>query len=354
MRTSKVIWVSLFCLLGVLSAKANDTMASVKSGEIEYKVSPDVEMQKEELTISPEEINVVYEFFNHADHEIEADVAFPLPTMTPYSEIWDEQYFAYKKLERFAEEETSTLASVLEARPFLNFKRTVDGESYGYLSKVVALLPNGKDITAHLAQNQIPLSRAFLLGIQEESWLDKNPKLKEKIKKMNLLDDKGMPKWQDHTIFYWTQYFPAQKKVHVTHTYKPAAGYYWAYPQGKAASLDQVSLADAKLTWKEFCPTPDFEKEVLGLFQGDKTPQMSQVRPIAVVDYVLKTGANWRGPIADFTLKIVPPVGMIATFCAPKGASYTKGDQGVLTLHLQNFKPQEDLHILFVKKTKEE
>ncbi|MBA4749869.1 MAG: DUF4424 family protein [Alphaproteobacteria bacterium] len=353
MRISKVIWSSVVYLLAALSAKANDTMASVKSGEIEYKVSHDIEMQKEELTLSPEEISVVYEFFNHASHEIKAEVAFPLPTMTPYSEIWDEQYFAYKKLERFTEEETSTLASVLEARPFLNFKRTVDGESYGYLSKVVALLPSGKDITALLSQNQVPLSRAFLLGIQEESWLDKNPKLKEKIKKLNLLDDKGMPKWQDHTIFYWTQYFPAQKKSRATHTYKPATGYYWASPQGKVASLDQVLLADKTLLWKEFCPSPDFEKEVLGLFQGDDTPQEHQTRRIAVVDYMLKTGANWRGPIADFTLKIVPPAGMVATFCAPEGVSYTEDAQGALTLHLQNFKPQEDLHVLFVKKAKE-
>lgn len=35
-------------------------------------------------------------FFNHANHEITAEVAFPLPTMTPYSEIWDEQYLRIK------------------------------------------------------------------------------------------------------------------------------------------------------------------------------------------------------------------------------------------------------------------
>lgn len=350
MRTYKVIWGSVFCLLGALSAKANDTLASVKSGEIVYKVSHDVEMQKEVLTISPEEVSVSYEFFNHANHEITAEVAFPLPTMTPYSEIWDEQYFAYKKLERYTEEETSSLASVLEARPFLNFKRTVDGESYGYLSKVVALLPDGKDITKLLAKNRIPLSRAFLLGIQEESWLDRNPALKEKVKKLGLLDEKGMPRWQDHTIFYWTQRFPPQKKSLVTHTYKPATGYYWAYLQGKGKSLEDLSLAEAKLTWKEFCPRPEFEKTILGLFQNNASSNVPQVRRIAVVDYVLKTGANWKGPIKDFTLKVKPLTGMIATFCAPQGAAYTQDAQGVLSLHLTNFKPQEDLHILFVKK----
>lgn len=60
MRASKVIW-NVLCLVGVLSAKANDTLASVKSGEIAYKVSHDVEMLKEELTVSPEEVSVSYE-----------------------------------------------------------------------------------------------------------------------------------------------------------------------------------------------------------------------------------------------------------------------------------------------------
>jgi hypothetical protein len=64
------------------------------------------------------------------------------------------------------------------------------------------------------------------------------------------------------------------------------------------------------------------------------------------INYVLKTGANWAGPIGSFKLTIDPGAkDRLVSFCAgalrptaPNGLEYTAGD----------FKPGADLKILIV------
>jgi len=60
-------------------ARANDTAAELSVGGLVFTRSPDVLMESEELTITPEFVTVKYSFRNKATQPVTLTVAFPLP-----------------------------------------------------------------------------------------------------------------------------------------------------------------------------------------------------------------------------------------------------------------------------------
>jgi hypothetical protein len=74
------------CLFAFLllpgAALANDTMAELKTGGLSYVQTLDVEMVKEDLFISREEVRVDYIFRNTTGKPVSGIVAFPMPDIT--------------------------------------------------------------------------------------------------------------------------------------------------------------------------------------------------------------------------------------------------------------------------------
>ena len=74
------------CLFAVAllpgAALANDTMAELKTGGLSYVQTLDIEMVKEDLFISRDEIRVDYIFRNTTDKPVSGIVAFPMPDIT--------------------------------------------------------------------------------------------------------------------------------------------------------------------------------------------------------------------------------------------------------------------------------
>lgn len=67
------------------------------------------------------------------------------------------------------------------------------------------------------------------------------------------------------------------------------------------------------------------------------------------VKYILTTGANWAGPIENFTLNLLYPSGGAITynhFYKNKNAKVTQS-LGKTTILLSDFIPGEDLNIIF-------
>ena len=86
---------------------------------------------------------------------------------------------------------------------------------------------------------------------------------------------------------------------------------------------------------RDYCVDAAFEAA------AQKLPESAQERWI---NYVLKTGANWAGPIGSFRLVVDKgaPANLVS-FC---GTGVTKISPTQFELKASKFKPTKDLHIL--------
>lgn len=355
--------VNIFVVLAMVGIFAeplhgNDTSATIAAGGIVFKTSDDISMDEEVLKLSIERIDVAYRFFNHANHQIQETIAFPLPPI-PYGEAsfrddiyptWDEEYFARQLLDENRGGKTtshtsnsSNLYQKLSYASFINFERTVNGEVYGYEYRNQAFLPNNKDITEFLRRHDIPLSIQYLRGFMNAGKLNTDRALKNKIQKLGLLDKKGEPRWRTQTTYFWTQYFEPKQETLVTHTYRPRPGYHWL------EAKSPKTLGDVKFqfrgvpspSFKDYCVSPEMEGSLLHFLQSREASRVIEMQ------YILKTGANWKGPIKKFRLEITPPKGTAHTLFCWKGPLQTGAD-GKIVSEINDFKPDQDLRILFV------
>ena len=100
-----------------VAAHANDTMAELAAGGLTFVYADNVQMQSEDLFISPKEVRVDYVFHNDGDKDRTTVVAFPMPDIEGSGDF---------------------IVSVPnpESDNFMNFSVTIDG-------KPVALSPDG-------------------------------------------------------------------------------------------------------------------------------------------------------------------------------------------------------------------
>jgi hypothetical protein len=342
-----------------MAVQANDTTATIAAGGIEYKTSQEISMDEETLKISIESIEVAYKFFNHSDKEVREYIAFPLPPIA-YSSTndlsdvypsWDEDYHARQFIEENptnSKQEffsNSNLSERLQSAAFINFKRTVNGERYGYHYRIQAKDRSGKDITNFLKTHQIPLSIPYLTGFMEDGELYRNKALQEKLKKLKLLDKQGFPLWSTQTIYFWTQIFEPHKETVVTHSYRPHAGYHWldAKTPNFITDITIFTRDGSSKNWADYCVSTEREKVVL----KEMSAQEHVVKRAVEVQYVLSTGANWQGPIRKINLEIIPPHPEAEVFfCWP--GKITRHHTGRITSTIESFTPTKDLKILFI------
>ncbi len=333
--------VLILCVVFVCRlAFANDSAGTTAAGGVQFIRTPSVKMVSENLTISPTNIAVDYLFQNLSDKAVTTPVFFPLPPyrMLGMNESWDDEVAHDKNA------------------PFKNFSVIVNGHAVAYQVKTQAMF-NGKDITSTLIKNGIPLNAQLAAG---QIPMDAQQALKfkqwhAKAFQLKLLDAQGNPGWQKQVIYYWTQTFPAKQNVTISHQYKPAAGEFYV---AKTPNISQQtpSVMDAIQRIKIL-----FNADLLALENGKNLQSWlteQSVKPtgsnaiyafIYNVDYILTTGANWAGPIQQFTLTLnYPNNGVIAYnhFYKDK-TSKLKVIPGKTKLVLSNFVPRQDLHILF-------
>jgi hypothetical protein len=350
--------LSLALSLIPIAVHANDTVATVASSEIIYEKSKDIIMEKEVLKISKDQVDVAYEFRNPTEKDITVDVAFPLPPFENPNPTWDQDYIARTFLEenpagrKDGVHSSQSLYNFVNDTPFLNFKRYSDGSLYGYNTRITATMPDGKDITEFLRKNDIPLSTLLIMGNMESGWIHDKPEFAKKLKKLKLLDKEGKPLWTTQTVFYWQDTFPASKVHKVQHTYKPATGLNWIEADTTVGvdSFDQLKLNNKNRKWSDYCLDDSMKSEVLGLFKAMSKNKVAVLR-LYEIAYVLKTGANWNGPIRDFRLEITPPDNTLVSFCPVGDVKPVKTPDGKYVVEIKNFTPKEDLRVLFVEKS---
>ncbi len=352
-----VVW-SIIGLLSPFMLHANDTVATIAGGVVEYIKSPDISMDSEILKISHKKIDVVYDFMNHSDKDVETKVAFPLPpspvTMGDTYRVfpsWDDFYYAYSLIGETKKDKPNYSFKGPEALPFSDFQRTVNHEKYSYEIVARAIHQSGQDITAVLKKNNIPISSTYLNGFMEPGALFDDPELARKIQKLNLSDKENKVLWQLQLDYVWNQIFPAKKVTHVTHSYKPHVGHHWLTGT-KPKFLEDVVFSHRDISPKslaDFFVTDEDRKIILSMFQGKKQKSSDEehVYRVLELDYILSTGANWKGSIKKFRLEITPPTTTSLVITSLKNL-LKKNKQGLYIFEQENFSPKNDLKILFV------
>ncbi len=332
---------------------ANDTSVSAAAGGIISEKNDAIEMRKERLKLSLDKVTVDYEFFNKTSNNVDLNIAFPLPPIYRTDEItsgyFDPFYDVYRLIENSAKYSFNSVDPpqryLTSADPFQDFELKIEGQPHAYRMRYAAIARDGTDITSKLLAEGIPLSQLYINGFQEEPVYERVPEFKKRLKSLHLLDSSGYVTWHNEVTYMWQDTFPAKSSHKVFHSYRPMIGRNWISIEGnkkRAQLFSDVKIANGTWAWDEYCPSQDLQK--LLLKNVGSTLKDFEVREIA---YVLKTGANWAGPIHDFELEVVPPrKDSKVVFCWPNEIQ-RKPDGSVIAKAI-DFVPKEDLKILIL------
>ena len=198
-----------------------------------------------------------------------------------------------------------------------------------------------KELVSH---DVTEILRACALTEEElmEPWLRKSASANKKILKCQDprlakftykdSEDSEDITWGGQIIYSWQQTFKANSTTQIQHEYPPLVG----------GGLGLPELVNYKEFADTFCIDPAFKKSVKAKSQGIYYHELG---------YILKTGANWAKPIADFTLTIERPKTQIVSFCWKGKGEVKKVLQNDKVVQYQikekDFLPQHDLDVLY-------
>lgn len=315
---------------GASRSFANDSSAELAVGGLVFTKNSSVSIESEDLTITLDNVTVRYVFLNHSANPVTLTVAFPLPDI----DLADGANLAFP---------------ANDPLNFVSFATKVDGKPISFTVDQRAFLDN-KDVTAKLRGMGIPV---FPIGDQQSKINEIPQPARERALAEGLLvqagtNDRGLPiyepAWLLKTSVVRQQTFPPGKPVSVEHRYRTSVG----------MSVDSVlrqGLRQSKGMEPEvqrykalFCINDDFLKSIDKLAgAGEANKDGIQERRIS---YVLKTGANWAGPIKKFRLLVDKGrADRIVSFC---GDGVKKISATGFELRATDFTPTKDLNILIV------
>ena len=325
---------------GLTPALANDTTAELGAGGLIFVRNPDVEMRSEQLSITLDQIRVTYHFANKSDKPVNDLVAFPLPDITVDSPDWN------------------VVVPTDDPANFLAFATTVNGRptTTQMQQRVFAL---GVDRTDMLQQLGIPLAPQLestgkaLDALPPNKWQELISLGIAEIDEYGNTPDGKMqqhlePRWTLKTTYYWQQAFPPGAETIIEHHYKPSVGASVGTLVGAPSSTDPKFAAEEKAllaTYQtKYCMDAAFVSAARTGYQ--KARQTNGYLGEKRIDYILTTGANWNGPIADFTLTIDKgDPGNLISFCA---SGVKKLSPTQFQVHYTDFMPTADLGILIL------
>ena len=320
------------------SARANDSTAELATGGLIFVQNDDVEMRAEDLLISAQEVSVKYRFFNKAAKDVTVLVAFPMPEV------------------RISEQDQNISLPTEDPVNILAFKTSANGQpvTTKVEQRVFAV---GIERTQYLRDLGIPLA-PHVRATGEA--LDKlSPEKWDELIRLGLAEveeydiGKGMqkhlaPRWGLKTTFYWEQTFPAQKETLIEHQYKPSVGGSAQTDLGAPYAVNDAWYGDYQ---RKYCIDKDFYSTIERLRKANKSefgPPYSEER----IDYILKTGANWSGPIKDFRLVVDKGnTDSLLSFC---GDGIKKIGATQFELRKADYTPDGNLSVLILKKIAKE
>lgn len=322
---------------GVLatSAFANDSTAELATGGLVFVPNDNIEMRSEELTISAEEITVRYRFFNKSNDDVTVLVAFPMPEI------------------KISDEDDNISIPTEDPVNILGFTTVVNGQPVKTEVQQRAFV-NGIDRTQLLTSMNIPLA-PHLQATRDV--LDRVPKGRwEQFVKLELAEieesDDGKerhlaPRWALQTTHFWQQTFFAQAETVIEHRYKPSVGGSVQTMIGDPSAVKEDWFEDYQ---RKYCMDQRF---IDAAARAREQAKMESGSPFSEqrIEYILKTGANWAGPIRDFRLIVDKgDADSLVSFC---GEGVKRISPTRFEMRATDFTPQRDLSILILKRLKQ-
>jgi Domain of unknown function (DUF4424) len=310
-------------------ALANDSAAAIGLGGLTLVPSNAISMDSEDLYISQDEVRVRYRFTNRSRRDIETLVSFPVPSLpggVP-GYLGDQELPDYRQLA---------------------FRTTIDGRP-AKLALVERAEIGGRDVTARVKALRWPL-RWFASYPDSASFVDRlSAAAKAQYQREGLLkpnpDDASsiIPAWNLVTHVTRRQRFPAGRSVEVAHSYRPYAGGSVAGGLEKGVRKEEWFAERVRRHCIDSDFFAGFDRRV-----GDDPNR----RPMAGeiwIDYILSSGANWRGPIGDFRLVVDKgKADNLVSFCMD---GVRKISPTQFEVRKRNFEPRRDLEVLIVEFT---
>jgi hypothetical protein len=324
--------IGLCGLLAAGHAAANDSSAELSTGGLVLTHSDGVEMRSEDLFISAKAVRVKYRFFNTTAHEVTAVVAFPMPDITVEGE------------------DDNTAIPTQDPRNILGFSTWVDGRAVTAQVEQ-KVLKDGVDRTALLRSMGVPLAPHLP---STGRIMDQLPAAaKQTLLRLNLAAieeyDAGKgwekhiaPRWTLKTTYYWRQAFPAGREIVVEHHYKPSVG-------GTVESQIEIDSLHAQPSYRAYLARYCIDPDLIATVKRTKTTSADGVAySEAWIDYVLKTGGNWKSPIGSFRLVVDKGAAdNLISFC---GQGVTKISPTQFEMRKTDFRPTSDLAILILQR----
>lgn len=329
LKLHHIAMIGVALLAATSAAHANDSAAELSIGGLKFVQSDDIAMDSEDLRISLDRVNVRYQFANTSAKPVTLTVAFPLPDID------------------LSEAENIALPSA-DPVNFVDFETRIDGVPAPLKIDQRAMVGD-RDVSALLAQFKLPL---LPIGGREIRVADLPEATRTKLADQGLLmpvrtDEKGRQQyavaWTTKTSAVREQTFLPERKVLVEHQYRPSVGTSSDTILRPGLRRNKALAAEVQRYRKDYCVSDAFLAD-LDKRAGNaqiNTPMLQERR----ISYVLKTGANWAGPIRSFKLSIDPGSDRLVSFChgrlkptAPDGLEFTATD----------FKPDSDLKILII------
>jgi hypothetical protein len=329
-RLCPLSMVACALLASTSVASCNDTAAELSIGGLQFTRAANVAMDSEDLKISLERINVRYQFTNTSTNPVSLTVAFPLPDIN------------------LSEGESIAFPSN-DPLNFVDFETKVDGKPIKLGIEQRAFVGE-KDVTSLLRELKIaPLP----LGALQFRAQDLSEPAKGKMVSEGLLmpagtNERGRPLysagWVVKTSVLREQIFPAGIPVSVEHAYHPSVGASSDTILRKAIRQSNGMAAEVERYRRDYCVTDELLQKLDKMAgAGAANSAMIQERRIS---YILKTGANWAGPIKNFRLVIDPGNNdRLVSYCAGKLNPTSKVS---LEVSAANFVPDRDLKVLIL------
>jgi hypothetical protein len=324
------VLVAATCWEAASPSLANDSSAELAIGGLTFTKNADISIESEELTIALDKIGVRYKFLNRSAKPITLTVAFPLPDIN----LADASNVAFP---------------VGNPLNYVGFSTKIDGKPVAFTTNQQAFL-NDKNVTATLTEMGIPMMPvgAQQLKINELSQETRVRAVKEGLLVESGTNDKGLPlydaTWTLKTSVVRHQSFPPGKPILVEHRYRSSVG--MSFDSILRQSLRQKKGLESELQRYKttFCVDDNFLRLVDGLETADKAAGGRIIE--RRISYVLKTGANWAGPIKDFRLIVDKgQPDRIVSFCG-QGIKQISATQ--YELRANDFTPAQDLEILIL------
>jgi hypothetical protein len=320
----KCVWIIVgwFIFLLPTCVIANDTIARIETGGITFVKSEDIQMAQEILEISTKSIRVQYVFQNESSKDIRATVAFPMPSY------------------RWTSGEHADETNVKPLRPF---STKVNGNAVPNTIIKKATI-KGVDVTSQLHKiglNDKQIFETFSHCPDDDD--DKKFELCGLSSKQKLSIEK-LGEWEVSETAFWEQVFSGNKRIDVLHEYAPLVGQSGSSPYQKGFGYINDTVAGTIL---EACVDENFnraiQKRIKSLVDhGAHNVSVSRQE----VEYILGTGRNWKGPIADFTLRIrKESPDQLISLCFPGKPKHISDT--VIEFSHKNFIPQDKLIIYF-------